>query len=124
MQFTRGGAINIHQDNNSSIISEHVHSDTYSGVFYLKAPEGSGKLSISNIALNKVWQGLTLVDTKNQFTADSIKINPVEGQILLWPSYIPHSVEPNTHDDERISISFSAICLPKGTIPQPQGEPN
>lgn len=111
------------QDNSSAILSEHVHKDTYSGVFYLKAPEGSGKLSISNIAVNKIWQGLSLVDTKNQFTAKSIKINPVDGQLLLWPSYVPHSVEPNAHDEERISISFTAICLPKGTI-IPPGEPN
>lgn len=114
--------VNI-QDNSSAILSEHVHKDTYSGVFYLKAPEGSGKLSISNIAVNKIWQGLSLVDTKNQFTAKSIKINPVDGQLLLWPSYIPHSVEPNAHDEERISISFTAICLPKGTI-IPPGEAN
>ena len=96
--------------------SEHVHGDTYSGVFYLSAPEGSGKLSIVNPAINRMWQGTQLTDKKNQFTGESIKIEPEEGNIILFPSYIPHYVETNNHDEERISISFNVIALPKGSI--------
>jgi len=98
--------------------SEHIHGDVFSGVFYLKAPEGSGKLSLSNLAINKMWMGCSLAQQKNQFTAESIKIEPIEGNILLFPSYLPHSVETNNHDDERISISFNIIALPKGSIVQ------
>lgn len=96
--------------------SEHIHGDVFSGVFYLKAPEGSGKLSLSNLAINKMWMGCSLACQKNQFTAESIKIEPIEGNIILFPSYLPHSVETNNHDDERISISFNIIALPKGSI--------
>ena len=48
-----------------------------------------------------------------------IRIEPVEGNIILFPSYLPHSVETNNHDEERISISFNLIALPKGTIAYP-----
>ena len=51
---------------------------------------------------------------KNQFTGESIRIEPLEGNIILFPSYLPHSVETNNHDEERISISFNIIALPKG----------
>lgn len=103
-------------DSRQCMNSEHVHGDTYSGVFYLSAPEGSGKLSIVNPAINRMWQGTQLTDKKNQFTGESIKIEPEEGNIILFPSYIPHYVETNNHDEERISISFNVIALPKGSI--------
>lgn len=107
-------------DSRQCMNSEHVHGDTFSGVFYLKAPEGSGKLSISNPAINRMWQGCGLTSQKNQFTGETIRIEPVEGNIILFPSYLYHGVETNNHDDERISISFNLIALPKGSINYPQ----
>lgn len=107
-------------DSRQCMNSEHVHGDVFSGVFYLSAPEGSGKLSIVNPAINRMWGGCALVNQRNQFTGETIKIEPVEGDILLFPSYLPHSVETNNHDEERISISFNLIALPKGSIEYPQ----
>jgi len=107
-------------DSRQCMNSEHVHGDVFSGVFYLQAPEGSGKLSLVNPGINRMWDGCKLVNQKNQFTGESIRIEPVEGNIILFPSYLPHSVETNNHDEERISISFNIIALPKGSIEYPQ----
>ena len=107
-------------DSRQCMNGEHVHGDVFSGVFYVQAPEGSGKLAIVNPGINRMWKGCQLVSQKNQFTGESIRIEPVEGNIILFPSYIPHSVETNDHDEERISISFNIIALPKGSISQPQ----
>ena len=96
---------------------EHVHTDTYAGVFYLKVPEKSGKISFTNTGLNKLWQGTMLGEIKNKFTAEHLKFEPEEGQIYIWPAYLPHSVLPNNHDDTRISISFNIICIPKENVP-------
>lgn len=92
---------------------EHVHQDTFSGVFYLQVPEHSGKIYFVNPGLNPLWQGAMLTDRKNKFNADRLRIEPKEGQVLLWPSYLSHAVEPNNHDLTRISISFNVICVPK-----------
>ena len=110
-----GAWLNIN-DSRQCMNTEHIHGEVFSGVFYLQAPEGSGKLSVINPAINRMWKGCSLASQKNQFTAESIKIEPVEGNIILFPSYIPHSVETNNHDEERISISFNIIALPKGSI--------
>jgi uncharacterized protein (TIGR02466 family) len=96
--------------------AEHVHQDTFSGVFYLQVPEKSGKLSLTNPGMNSLWQGAMLVDKKNKFNADRLRIEPVEGHIFLWPSYLSHAVEPNDHDETRISISFNVICIPKEQV--------
>jgi len=106
-------------DTRQCMNSEHVHSDVFSGVFYLQAPDESGKLVLQNPAINRMWNGCALTSHKNQFTGETIRIEPVEGNILLFPSYLPHSVETNNHDEERISISFNIIALPKGSI-QPE----
>ena len=103
-------------DSRQCMNAEHTHGDTFSGVFYLKAPEGSGRLVLQNPGINRLWQGLSLVERKNQFTGEKISIAPVEGNIVMFPSYLPHWVEPNDHDDERISISFNVICLPEGSL--------
>tara|TARA_B100002019_G_scaffold72534_1_gene62643 strand:- start:12437 stop:13057 length:621 start_codon:yes stop_codon:yes gene_type:complete len=103
-------------DSRQCMNNEHVHDRVFTGVFYLSAPEGSGKLSIRNPAINQMWDGCLLTKDKNQFTAESIKIEPEDGNIIFFPSYLPHYVETNNHDEERISISFSVIALPKGSI--------
>jgi uncharacterized protein (TIGR02466 family) len=96
--------------------SEHIHGDVFSGVFYLQAPEESGKLVLQNPAINRMWSGCALASQKNEFTGESIRIEPIEGNIILFPSYLPHSVETNNHDEARIAISFNLIALPKGYL--------
>jgi uncharacterized protein (TIGR02466 family) len=100
-------------DSRQSMHTEHTHGDVFSGVFFLNTPEKSGNLCIRNIATNSMWMGSKLCQEKNQFTSTLVKISPVEGEILLWPSYLPHAVETNDHDDVRISISFDIIMIPK-----------
>ena len=41
-------------------------------------------------------------------------INPVEGGLVLFPSYLDHSVNPNLSNKERVVISFN-ISLIKNT---------
>ncbi len=103
-------------DTRQCMNSEHVHGDVFSGVFYLQAPEESGKLVLQNPAINRMWSGCSLTSQKNQFTGESIRIEPIEGNIILFPSYLPHSVETNNHDEARIAISFNLIALPKGYL--------
>jgi uncharacterized protein (TIGR02466 family) len=103
-------------DSRNCMNTEHIHGETFSGVFYLQAPEESGRLVLKNPGMNRMWNGCNLTQSKNQFTGEMIKIEPEEGSIVIFPSYLPHLVEPNNHDEERISISFNVIALPKGVM--------
>ena len=114
--FLTAAWVNI-MNSTSCMQFDHIHQDTFSGVFYLQSPTGSGNLAISNPGINSLWQGQMLAAKKNKFTSDKININPTEGSILLWPSYLTHSVSPNECNDiERISISFNIICIPKDFV--------
>jgi len=85
----------------------HTHTGILSGVFYVQAPEGSGNLNIMNPGMNCLWPGHYKAFSRNQHTAEVAFVKPKEGVLYLWPSYIPHSVDCNSKDVERISVSFN-----------------
>lgn len=95
---------------------EQVRGEVFSGVFYLSTPKESGSMVLTNPAINRMWKGLSLVSEKSQYTAETIRIEPTEGNIIIFPSYLPHSVETNNHDEECISILFDLIALPSGSV--------
>ena len=87
----------------------HTHDGTLSGVFYVKAPLASGRLIIQNPGMNSLWQGIKFCKEKSSFTSEAVFIEPKAGDLILFPSYLPHFVEPNQHDETRISISFNIM---------------
>lgn len=103
-------------DGKQGMMLEHEHPDTFSGVFFLQVPKNSGKLVLINRGINKLWQGQQLVVRKNKFTAEKLHVEPSPGRIFIWPSYLGHAVEPNNHDEARISINFNLICLDKNML--------
>lgn len=98
-------------DDKYSIQPEHIHNDVFTAIFYVHSPEGVGKLCLRNPGINECWEGCKFVAEKNQFTSRSIKVDPIEGMILLFPSYIYHSIDIGELDSERISISFNITLI-------------
>lgn len=99
-----------------SMNHEHVHGDILSGVFYLQLPSDEsdrGALTFRNKNTCNCWDGYKVIKDRNEFTTEIVKVNPEEGQIILFPSYLMHGVEPHFSDEERISISFNITAIPK-----------
>lgn len=55
-----------------------------------------------------MWDGLKITKGANPYTSEASFVPPMEAHLLIWPSYLEHSVGTNNHDEERISISFNA----------------
>ncbi len=89
----------------------HIHpNNLLSSVYYVKAPKNCGKIIFNNpnqISLNRFPKDLK----KTEFSANLQKIEPREGVLLLFPSYLWHSVEPNLSDEDRIIVSFNINFL-------------
>lgn len=100
-----------YNESREAINIQHSHDGVFSGVFYLKTPTGSGNLTLVNPHINSLWKGCVISNPKNGFTSEHVSIQPKEGQLIIWPSYLEHFVEPNTCDDSRISISFNIQLL-------------
>ena len=48
-----------------------------------------------------------VIEKYNEHNSPNWMISPVENQLLLFPSWLSHRVEPNLTEGERISISFN-----------------
>jgi len=89
----------------------HIHANSlFSGVYYIKSPVNSGKLICNdprpgvhvNMPVRKEGQ-----PPKHLWR--EIHLDPIEGRIIMFPSWLWHCVEPNKSNDMRISVSFNFI---------------
>ena len=90
---------------------EHTHSNNYlSAAYYVKAPENCGnfKASNPNIINRNVYPKSNKGTELNSNTAS---INVREGDLLIFPAYLPHSVEENKSEEDRVIISFNLDIL-------------
>lgn len=90
---------------------EHIHSNNYlSAAYYVKAPKNCGKFKAltPNIINKNFFPKSNEITELNALTA---KINVTEGDLLIFPAYLPHSVEENKSDEDRVIISFNIDVL-------------
>ena len=78
--------------------SLHIHPGSIlSGVFWVSCPENCGRLVVRHPN-----------EMVNYYLGpDELSIDPQEGLLVLFPSYLPHLVESNQGSEDRISISFN-----------------
>ena len=88
----------------------HIHPNSIlSGVFYVKVPKNSGKIRFENPCLDlmeSVYQNSII--EYNSINSATWSLEPDENLLILFPSFLKHSVLPNMNKKEkRISISFN-----------------
>ena len=90
---------------------EHTHPNNYlSAAYYVKAPENCGSFIVTN-PNSVARERIPVSDNKTQFNQNIVHIKPEEGDLLLFPAYLPHSVGMNLSDKDRIVISFNIDIL-------------
>lgn len=83
---------------------EHTHDGIIAGCFYLQVPQQSGNIIFHNPAVRA--EHLPMI---YQYNERYMVVTPEEGDLILFPSWLTHHVEPNLSQDNRISISFNAF---------------
>ena len=87
--------------------TEHIHPNSnLSGAYYVKAPKNCGKFKVVNphsISRDKFPPR----ENPNELNRLVAEHEIEDGDLLIFPSYLPHSVLPNQSDDDRIVISFN-----------------
>ena len=92
-----GGAANLrHQHGNSTI----------SGAYYVRAPKNSGDIVFYDPRPAPVYSHPN-VTNPNLLNAQVNGVSPKEGALVLFPSFLDHSVNENLSNNERIVISFN-----------------
>ena len=102
----------------------HIHpGGVFSGVYYVKVPEGSGTIDFENPyreLLQYYFFSSKLIAPKafkgwyedgiypNAYTSESLSLQPAENLLVLFPSFLRHLVNPNKNKtEERIAIAFN-----------------
>jgi uncharacterized protein (TIGR02466 family) len=92
----------------------HIHpGGMISGAYYVKVPENSGGIVFEN---NLAASSLLYSHCNNEFTKTNHKVDPVDGQMILFNAHLPHYVQQNKSDEDRITISFNVIVVEKQAV--------
>ena len=101
--INKGGSGNLrHQHGNSTI----------SGAYYVRAPKNSGDIVFYDPRPDPVYS-YPKAESPNILNAQVNGISPKEGALVLFPSYLDHSVNENLSNEERIVVSFNITIQAK-----------
>lgn len=108
--------ININKRGDHNIV--HTHPDSFfSGCFYLKVPENSGRIVYINPIESHVWAINTDdVEERNSYNSKLLSIDPHAGLVLFFPPWLQHYVMASETDEERISIAFNSDIVRKDLL--------
>ena len=88
----------------------HTHENSIiSGVFYVKAPDKSSKITFYHPAFKLMVREWNINLKRNNYTSSVWSFTPQKGRLLLFPSWLEHEVSPNLSQESRISISFNIV---------------
>ena len=86
---------------------KHHHSNNdLSAAYYISANEGCGDIVFYDPRPGPVFSH-PIAKSPNILNASVNSITPEEGMLILFPSYLEHSVNPNLSDKKRVVISFN-----------------
>ena len=95
----------INKKNSSNAM--HIHSNNYiSAAYYVKAPVNCGDIVFYDPRFAATYRYPKISKT-NKLNSNTVSFQPKEGMLVLFPSYLQHSVNVNKTDEERIVISFN-----------------
>lgn len=85
----------------------HTHPNSFlSAAYYVKAPKNCGKFQVESLnTAKRYWY--PEIKNKNELNMDVVGIFIEEGDLLIFPGYLPHKVSKNESDEDRIVISFN-----------------
>ena len=87
--------------------ARHIHSNNFiSAAYYVKAPERCGDIRFHDPRSAKTIR-TPVTSSSNNLNIEVVNVTPKEGLLVLFPSYLHHSVEMNSSNEDRIVISFN-----------------
>lgn len=102
---------NINYKNNTNAV--HTHDNSFiSGVFYLKANHNQGNINFyKDYAQDFIVASQATIGNFTPLSASAMSFKPATQKLIMFPGWLPHGVERNEIDEERISISFNVKII-------------
>ena len=97
--------VNVNGPNSFNQLHTHPNS-LISGVYYAKTPADSGELILHDPRKQaSVYQAP--LSGRNFRNVHQYQVEPKEGRLVLFPSWLEHGVGQNRSEEERVSFSFN-----------------
>ena len=102
--------VNINSKN--SFNKEHDHPNSVlSGSFYVSIPNNEAIIFTKPRGID-TWQlSCSHSSKETNLSCEEAHYKPVDGLLLVFPSWIVHRVETNNNEEERISIAFNTKLI-------------
>ena len=107
---------NITTENHRHML--HIHPNSLlSGIIYVKTPPNCG-----NIVFSDPRPAARMMEPDyhqmNQINAGVMQLPPQKGNMIFWPSWLPHGVEKGQNQGtDRIAVAFNIMIRGRATIP-------
>ena len=86
---------------------KHHHSNSdISAAYYVSAHDGCGDIVFYDPRPARVYKN-PIAKSPNKLNATINSVKPENGLLVLFPSYLEHSVNPNLSNKKRVVISFN-----------------
>lgn len=90
-----------------SLNQKHHHSNSdLSAAYYVSAEKNCGDIIFYDPRPAKIYKH-PIAKNPNILNATINSISPQPGMLVLFPSFLEHSVDPNLSDHKRVVISFN-----------------
>ena len=87
----------------------HSHPNNFlSGVYYVRTHPGTDTINFHDPRTQTGIIRPPVVELTAENT-DQVVVKVMNGTLLIFPAYLQHSVDANTSEEERISISFNIM---------------
>jgi uncharacterized protein (TIGR02466 family) len=87
----------------------HSHPNNFlNGVYYVRTGAGADTINFHDPRVQTGIIRPPVVELTAENT-DQVVVRVKNGTLLLFPAYLRHSVDPNTGEEERVSISFNIM---------------
>ena len=87
----------------------HSHQNNFlSGVYYVRTQPGADTINFHDPRSQTYVIRPPVVELSAENT-DQVVVKVTNGTLLIFPSYLEHSVDDNMSEEERISISFNIM---------------
>lgn len=89
--------------------AQHSHDGSLlSATYYVEAPEGCGDLVFPDpVSARRSHRAFTNTTGGSVFTAPEVLVRPQAGRLIMFESWLQHSIQCNKSDKVRISLAFN-----------------
>ena len=105
----------IVKHNKGDYAQSHLHTNSLiSGVYYINVPKDSGNIIFQKNYTNLFHSSINIeYNSLNETNSLEYTLNVKEGMILLFPSWLSHSVLENLNQQTRYTLAFNLFVRGK-----------